>query len=129
MGSWYFSLPSQSIKNWDTFEEEFLLKFGDDWTTFTLINDLSNLKTNPNEKIKDFNSIFNKLLNKILDTSKPGIDMHLEWYISALPSNIVMFVDGANKIVLLDNKKEYLSMEKRVLALDKKYAIKERSDF
>ena len=47
------------------FEEQFLTKFGDDRTTATLINDLSNLKAKPGEKIKYFNSIFNKLLNKI----------------------------------------------------------------
>lgn len=74
-GSWYFSLPIGSITNWDMFEEHFLLKFGDYWTTATLINDLSNLKTNPNEKINDFNSRFKILLNKIPDTSRHGIDV------------------------------------------------------
>jgi len=71
------------------------LKFEDDQTPTTLINDLSNLKSNPNEKIKDFNSKFNKLLNKILDTSKSGVDVKIESYISALLSNISMFVDRA----------------------------------
>ena len=45
-GSWYFSLPAGSIRNWDTFEEIFLAKFGDDRTIASLINDLSNLKEN-----------------------------------------------------------------------------------
>jgi len=54
---------------------EFLLKFGDDGTTATLINDLSNHKTNPNERIKYFNSRFNKLLNKITTTFRLGIDV------------------------------------------------------
>lgn len=75
LGSWYFSLPSGSITIWDIFEEQFFTKFGVDRTTATLINDLSNLKASPNQKINDFNSRFKKLLNKIPDTSKPGIDL------------------------------------------------------
>ena len=55
------------------FEEQFLAKFGDDITTATLINDLSNLKSKLGEKIKDFNSIFNKFLNKIPATSVPDV--------------------------------------------------------
>ena len=75
-----------------------MTKFSDDITTATLINDLSNLKTNSGKKIKDFNSRFNKLLNKIPTTSKPGVlDVQIEWYISSLPSNIEIFVDRANK--------------------------------
>lgn len=100
-----------------------MLKFWDDRTTTTLINDWSNLKYNPNEKIKYFNSRFNKLLNKILDTSRHGVDVQIEWYISALPSNIALFVDRAHKTILLDNMKESLSVEKRVIALENKYAI------
>ena len=60
-----------------------------------LINDLSNLKDTPNEKIQYFNSIFNKLLNKIPTASRLGVGVHIEWYINSLPSNIAMFVDIA----------------------------------
>ena len=45
--------------------------YGDDRSLETLINDLSNLKTESREPIKDLNSRFNKLLNKIPTTSKP----------------------------------------------------------
>lgn len=64
-GSQYFSLPSGSINSWDAFQEKFLTKFGYDRSTATQINDLSNLKVEPKEPIKDFNSRFNKLLNKM----------------------------------------------------------------
>ena len=82
------------------FEEQFLAKFGDDRTTATLINDLSNLKAKSGEKIKDFNSIFNKLLNKI-----PGAEVQIEWYISSLPSNITIFVDKEKLPRLTENMK------------------------
>jgi len=71
----------------------------------SLINDLSNLKSSSDERIKDFNSRFNKLLNKIPTTSKPAVDMQIEWYISSLPSNIAIFVDKANKVTLVENMK------------------------
>jgi len=101
VGSWYFSLPTGSIRDWDTFQEVFFSKFGDDRTIASLINDLSNLKANPNEKIKDFNSRFNKFLNKIPTASKPTVDVQIEWYILSLPSNIAIFVDRANKATLV----------------------------
>jgi len=84
-GSWYFSLPSGSITSWDIFQEKFLTKFSDDRFTATLINDLLNLKNESRESIKDFNSCFNKLLNKIPITSKPNEEVRSEWYIFALP--------------------------------------------
>lgn len=91
-----------------------------------MINDLSSLKASPDEKIRDFNSRFNKILNKILDTSKLGVDVHNEWYIYALPSNITIFVDTTNKTTLVENMKEALTVETMILALEKKSAQDER---
>jgi len=85
-----------------------------------LIKDISNLKGIPSEKIKDFNSRFNKLLNKIPYTSKPSADVQNEWYISSLPSNIAFFVDRANKMTLGENMKEALAFEKRIIDLENK---------
>jgi len=109
-----------SIRHYDTFREVFLEKFGDDRTVASLINDISNLKANTDEKIQYFNSIFNKLLNKIPATSKPVVDVQIEWYISSLPSNIAIFVDRANKVTLVENMKEALSAEIRILSLEKR---------
>lgn len=83
--SWYFSLPSGSITSWDIFQNKFLTKFGDDRSTTTLINDLSNLKAEGKEPIKDFNLRFNKILNKIPTASQPSKEVRCEWYITALP--------------------------------------------
>jgi hypothetical protein len=87
-GSWYFSLPSGSITSWDIFQSQFLTKFGDDRSTATLINDLSNLKAEAREPIKDFNLRFNKILNKIPAASQPSEEVRCEWYITALPSKL-----------------------------------------
>ena len=102
------------------FEEQFLAKFRDEKTTTRLINDLSNLKAKTCEKIKYFNSRFNKLLNKIPATSVPGAEVQIEWYISSLPSNIAIFVVREKLPTLAENMKESLSVEKRITALEKK---------
>ena len=52
--------------------------------------------------------------------------MQSEWYISALPSNIAIFVDRANKKTLADNMKEAIVVEKRIIALENKNAIEEQ---
>jgi len=121
--SWYFSLPSGSITSWDIFQEQFLTKFGDDRSTATLINDLSNLRAELKEHIKDFNSRFNKPLNKISTASKPSEEVQSEWYISTLPSNIAIFIDRANKTTLADNMKEAIAVEKCIIALENKNPI------
>jgi len=124
--SWYFSLPSGSITSWEILQEQFLTKFSDDKSTATLINDLSNLRAESKEPIKDFNSRFNKLLNKIPTTSKPSEEVRNEWYIFSLPSNIAIFMDRANKTTLADNMKEAIAVEKRIIALEKKNVVEER---
>lgn len=125
--SCYFSLPSSSINNWDTFQDQFLTKFGDDHSTTILINDLSTLEVEPREPIKDFNSHFKKLLNKILVVLKPSNEVQNEWYISTLPSNSAVFVDRATKPTLVENMKEAIAVEKRILAVEKKNDVDERN--
>ena len=124
--SWYFSLPSGSITSWNIFQEQFLTKYGDNRSLATLINDLSNLRIESKEPIKEFNSRFNKLLNKIPTTSKPIEQIKSEWYIISLPSNITIFVDRAAKLTLAKNMKEALAIEKCIIALEKKAALEDR---
>ena len=57
------------------------------------------------EPIKDFNSQFNKLLNKISISSKPSEQVRSELYITALPSNIAIYVDRVAKSILVENMK------------------------
>jgi len=65
-------------------------------------------------------------LNKIPTDSKPSEQIRSEWYITALPTNIAVFVDRAGKTTLAENMKEALAMEKRINALEKKTALEER---
>ena len=108
------------------FKEQFLATFAHDRTTASLINDLSNLKAKTGEKIKDFNSRFDKFLNKIPATVVPGAEVQIEWYISSLPSNIAIFVDREKLPTMGENMKESLSVEKRIIALEKKNSKEDR---
>lgn len=87
---------------------------------------LPNHRIESKEPIKEFNSRFNKLLNKIPITSKPSEKIRSEWYITALPSNIAIFVDRAAKPTLAKNMKEALSVEKRIISLEEKAALEDR---
>lgn len=87
---------------------------------------MSNLKISPNKNIKDFNSRFNKFVNKIPNTSRPSYEVLIEWFISALSTNIAMFVDRENKMTLADNMKEVISIEKHIFSLEKKIVSDER---
>lgn len=58
-------------------------------------------------------------------TSKPSEEVWNEWYISALPSNIAIFVDRTTKPTLAENMKEAITIEKRILTLESKNAIEE----
>ena len=91
----------------------------------TLINDLSTLKAEAREPIKDFNLRFNKILNKIPIASQPSEEVRCEWYITALPSNLAIFVDRENKTTLAENLIEAIAVEKCVIALEKRFAIEE----
>ena len=112
--------------SWNIFQEQFLTKYGDDRSLATLVHDLSNLRIKSREPIKEFNSRFNKLLNKIPTDDKPSEQVRIEWYITALPSNIAIFVDRAKQPKLAENMKEALAVEKSVIALEKKTALEER---
>ena len=52
--TWYFSLVQGSITNWEEFNKAFLDKFGEDKTPALLSLELSRIKMEPKERIKDF---------------------------------------------------------------------------
>ena len=56
--TWYFSLVQGSITNWEEFNKAFLDKFGEDKTPALLALELSRIKMEPKERIKDFNQRF-----------------------------------------------------------------------
>ena len=72
--------------------------------------ELVGIRMNEKEKVKDFNERFISLLNKI--PIKPAEAVQIEYYVSALPPNIAMFVKTQRKLTLVDNFVEAIPAEK-----------------
>ena len=51
----FFNLPSGSITSWQQFENAFINQFDHDKKSGTLLLELSRLRINKNEKVKEFN--------------------------------------------------------------------------
>jgi hypothetical protein len=74
----------------------------------------------PKEKIKYFKMIFLKLINKIPETSKPNLDIQIDFYSSTLPVSIAMFIKRANKNTLIEAMHEALEVEKEISSIASK---------
>lgn len=88
--------------------------------------ELSKIKIHPKEKIKDFNQIFLTLMNKIPNDSIPIASVLIEFYITALPSSIVIFVKRASKITLNQIFGETLDVEKEMMSIARKATIEDK---
>lgn len=108
--SWFFNHSSGSITSWKQFENAFIIRLGADKTSRTLLLELSRLRINKNEKVKEFNQIFITLLNRISD--KPAEAIQIEYYTVALPLSIAMFVKREEIRTLVENFVEAIKVEK-----------------
>jgi len=115
--TWYFSLRIGSITSWDDFQQDFLDKFGDDKTTAALVLELSRLKMETNEKVKDFNIRFNTLFNRIPATARPTEEVLMEFYIFALPIPTTMWVKRSNVKTLQGAIDEAVKVENEMISL------------
>jgi hypothetical protein len=79
-----------------------LEKFGDDKSPEVLVMELSNLKMNPKEKVKNFNQRFFTLKNKIPADSMPAESCIVACYSKALHNNISIWVKRSKKNTLLE---------------------------
>ena len=108
--SWFFNLAPRSITSWKQFETTFMTQFGNDKTSGILSLEISRIKINKKEKVKDFNQIFITLLNRI--PYKPAEAIQIEVYIVALPPPFSMFIKMKEKKTLAENFLEAIKVEK-----------------
>ena len=87
-------------------------KFGEDKTPTLLALELSRIKMEPKERIKDFNQRFLTLKNKIPIASQPPEDIIIENYTLALPKYSRMVVKRAGKTTLVETFEESIKVEK-----------------
>ena len=78
--TWYFSLLESSITSWNQFKTAFLDKFGEDKTLAILVLELSHIRMDGKEKVKDFNQHFLSLRNKMPVESRPIEGVVTEFY-------------------------------------------------
>jgi hypothetical protein len=87
-----------------------MAEFSEEETPRMLYSELLGIRMNENEKIKDFNEIFISLLNRI--PIKHVKVVQIEYYVSALPPNIAMFVKTQRKLTLVENFAKAIQAEK-----------------
>jgi hypothetical protein len=115
--TWYFSQQPRTIASWEKFESIFLEKFGDGKPPEVLVMDLSNLKMNAKEKVKDFNQRFLTLKNRIPTDSMPAESLVIAYYTKALHQNIAIWVKRSKKAMLVQAFEEATQIEKDILSL------------
>ena len=98
--TWYFSLPKGSITSWNQFHTAFLEKFREDKTPTILILEVSRIRMDGKEKIKDFNQHFLALMNKIHVESRPLEGVVVKFYTLSLPQMMEMFMKQTCKVTL-----------------------------
>ena len=113
--TWFFSLTARSITSWQQFKTTFLTQFEDDKTSRVLFLELSRIKFDKNDKVKDFNQRFINLLKQIPDN--PTESVQVEFYIAALPPPIAMFVKAREKRTLAENFLEVVKLEKDLASI------------
>ena len=91
------------------------MQIGDDKTSGTLLLELSRFKINENENVKEFNQRFITLLNKIPD--KPPEEIQIEYYTTALPLIVAMFVKRKEMRTLEENFEEAIQIEKDLASI------------
>lgn len=79
--------------------------------------ELSSLKMNPKEKVKDFNQRFLTLKSKIPVDSMPAENLNVAYYTKALHNNIAIWVKRSKKNTLLEAFEEAVLIEKDILSL------------
>jgi ribonuclease HI len=113
----YFSQQPRTIASWEKFESIFLEKFRDGKPPEVLVMDLSNLKMNAKEKVKDFNQRFLTLKNRIPADSMPAESLVIAYYTKALHQSIAIWVKRSKKATLLEAFEEATQIEKDILSL------------
>ena len=98
-----------------TFTFTFIIRFGDDKTSGTLLLELERININENENVKEFNKIFITLLNKIPDKLPEAIQ--IEYYIAVLPLSVAMLVKRKVIRNLEENFEEAIKVEKDLASI------------
>ena len=104
--SWYFSLPKNSIPDWNTFERIFINKYAAQRTHASLMKCLGLLRKEKNEKVCSFTQRFSIYLKNFSKTDKPSNKVLIEYFTSALGPELAMFAKMKAKPTLVETYEE-----------------------
>ena len=80
-----------------------------------MLLELSRLRINKKEKVKEFNQRFITVLNKIPDN--PPKEIQVEYYTASLPLTVAMFVKRKETRTLEENFEEAIKVEKDLASI------------
>ena len=106
VASWYFSLPTNSIIEWDTFERIFRSKYAVQKAHTALMKGLCALKKKRKEKVHNFTQRFAAYLKKFTAADKPSKKALIEYYTLALGPDLAMFSKMSVKPTLSETYEE-----------------------
>ena len=116
--SWYFSLPANSIIDWDTFERIFRSKYVVQKTDAALMKWLCALKKERKEKVHNFTQRFVAYLKKFTAADKPFDKALIEYYTSALGPDLAMFAKISVKPMLSETYEEAERVEAEMESIE-----------
>ena len=121
--TWFFSLAAGSIASWQQFESSFLIQFRYDKTYGVLFLELSRIRFDKKDKVKDLNRIFINLLNRIPE--KPTNSIQVELCTNALPPPIAMFVKARENKTLVKKFLKTIKVENDLASISSHHGNKE----
>ena len=116
---WFHHLPQGSITNWATMRNAFEARFKSADDEHTLLLQLTQLKKEIHEPMRDFVAKFNKLIHKIPVAKRPNDENRKGFFVNAMPPDIsfhlrrdrVADVDAAQRLAV--------ELEDNILAVGK----------
>ncbi|KAH9287659.1 hypothetical protein KI387_031776 [Taxus chinensis] len=116
---WYKYFPDNSIDSWTEMKNAFRLQYGDKTDPRFLLSEFENIKKNPNESVHDFNTQFNKTLNRLPVILRPSDVSCLIKYSDAFDKKVAYYLRDKNPTTLRQAFTMALQIENNIKVVGK----------
>jgi hypothetical protein len=103
---WYNSLLDKGIKNWDAFHKVFMKIWGTKGDPNMLLLQLSEMKNKENENVKEFDTRFENLLQRIPDNIIPKSDALIFVYVNSYLGKFGLMIKEKRQMTLEEAKEQ-----------------------
>jgi len=97
---WYRGLPTNSITNWETLAEPFILEFNEESDPYSSLMQFTMIKREENESVINFNIRFQREWKRIPQAKKPSFDVALVYYLRAFHPNLSLQIKNKAELSL-----------------------------